>query len=117
MSKGTLVNAEQHVAAMERYPLLGSPEVSQKQALELAKVLDGLAEGEEWWPNARRNPLGPPPPKDAKNPGYDLVFQAFRGCSHQGSFASFGGGHVRETPHECQGNRLLATFGEGQMMA
>jgi hypothetical protein len=74
-----LVAAEQHVAAMERYPVLGDPEVSQKQALELAKVLDGLPAGEALWPNARRNPLEPPPPKDAKDPGCGLAFQAFRG--------------------------------------
>jgi hypothetical protein len=39
----TLVAAEQHVAAMERYPLLGGPEVSQKQALELAKAFGWAA--------------------------------------------------------------------------
>jgi hypothetical protein len=89
----TLVNAQHHVAAMKRYPVLGGPEVSQKQALALAKVLDGLPAGEELCPNARRNPVGPPPPKDAKHARRDLTFQAFRGCSHQGSFASFGGGH------------------------
>jgi hypothetical protein len=82
VSTGTLVNAGQHVAAMERYPVLGGPEVSQKQALELVRVLDGLPAGEELWPNARRNPLGSPPPKDAKDHGCGLSFQAFMGCSH-----------------------------------
>jgi hypothetical protein len=33
VSKGTLVNAEQHVLAMERYPVLVGPEVSQKGLL------------------------------------------------------------------------------------
>jgi len=56
---GTLVNAEQHVAAMERYPVLGGPEVSQKQALELAKVLDGLPEGKEFSSTIAEIPSGP----------------------------------------------------------
>jgi hypothetical protein len=80
VSTGALVNAEQHVAAMERYLVLGGPEVSQKQALAMAKVLDLLPAGEEWWPNARRNPLSPPPPKDPKDPGYFLSFQSFIDC-------------------------------------
>jgi hypothetical protein len=87
VSTGTLVNAEQHVAAMERYPILGGPEVSQKQALELAKVLDGLPEDKErhtaswqyalhpWWPNARRNPVGPPP-KMQKIPAISCILKS-----------------------------------------
>jgi hypothetical protein len=39
-----------------------------------------VSSGEELWPNARRNPVGPPPPKDAKDHGCGLAFQAFRGC-------------------------------------
>jgi len=42
----SLVRAEEHVAAVAKYPLLGAPEVSPRQALELAKDRDGLPPGE-----------------------------------------------------------------------
>jgi hypothetical protein len=38
--------AEAHVAAVGKYPLLGSPDASQREALALAEVLDGLPAGE-----------------------------------------------------------------------
>jgi hypothetical protein len=89
----TLVRAEQHVAAMERYPVLGGPEVSQKQALELGQALDTLSSGEEWWSNARRNPIGPPP-KDAKDGALMLTVRWFfkrLGAAHTMIFCIFWG--------------------------
>ena len=37
VSTGTLVNAEQHVAAMERYPELAAPDIPQRKAIAMAK--------------------------------------------------------------------------------
>jgi hypothetical protein len=38
--------AADHVAAIERYPILGGPDVSQNQAMDLSKCLDSLPTGE-----------------------------------------------------------------------
>jgi hypothetical protein len=61
---------------MERYPVLDGPEVSQKQALDLAKALDLLPAGEEMWPNARRNPVGPLPQKMQKITDLSFIFNS-----------------------------------------
>jgi hypothetical protein len=80
MSQGTIVEAQQHVEAGERYPELGAPDASRSEALRLLKAWEAMMPAKRLPPIPKDRALSPraslrlrdvilsPPEQQSRNP-------------------------------------------------
>jgi hypothetical protein len=59
MSQGTIVEAQQHVEAGERYPELGAPDASRSEALRLLKAWEAMMPAKRLPPIPKDRALSP----------------------------------------------------------